>query len=116
MARAVKKHDAPHKYGIIPPFASPLPTPTMFCSAIPTLTKRVGYFVLKSLNLAEESESLITAHTRRSFSAISSKALAYASRQSNNCAFGDSLLSVMTGFTTPPPRPVPPQQSSVALA
>src|SRR5215472_12521511 len=113
MARAVRKHDAPHRYGTMPPFASPFPTPTMFCSAMPTLTNREGYFDLKSFILAEESESLITTHTRESCSAISSRAFAYASRQSNSC--GDCLVSAITGLTMQPPHPVLVERSRVAL-
>src|SRR5215469_16415821 len=114
MARAVRKHDAPHRYGTMPPFASPLPIPTMFCSAMPTLTNREGYFPMKSFIFAEESESLITTHTRVSCSAISSKALAYAFRQSNNWGLCDSLIPGITGLTMLPPRPVPFERSPVA--
>jgi len=75
MARAERKHDAPQTKGIMPPLANPAPTPTMFCSAIPTFTKRSGNFSLKFLSFADDSESLATAHTRSSAAAISSNAL-----------------------------------------
>ncbi len=58
----------------MPPLASPAPTPTRFCSAMPTFTKRSGNFWLKDLSFVEETESLTTAQTRSSAAAIASSA------------------------------------------
>jgi hypothetical protein len=54
----------------------------MFCSAMPTFTKRPAKRVLKFFSLVEETESFTTAHTRGSASANASSVCEYASRQS----------------------------------
>src|ERR1035437_10047143 len=70
----------------MPPLAKPAPTPTMFCSAIPTFTKRSGNLAPKFVSMVEETESFTTTHMRESCSAIASSDWEYASRQSNSFA------------------------------
>ena len=65
-ARPVRNGAAPETNGIRPPLASPAPTPTMFCSAIPTLISRSGNAFWKAPSLLEPTLSLTTATIRSS--------------------------------------------------
>ena len=55
------------------PFARPAPTPTMFCSAMPTLTKRSGNFDLKFFSFVDDMESFTTAQMSGSSAAMASR-------------------------------------------
>src|SRR3954447_18196488 len=94
MARAVRKHDGAETNGMRPPFARPAATPTMSCSAIPTLISRSGNAFLNASSLLEPTESLTTPTMRWSASASSERVLTYASRQSKR---GWSLREVAFG-------------------
>ncbi len=59
-ARAVRKQDAADTNGIRPPLARPAATPTMSCSAIPTLINRSGNAFLNASSLLDPTESLTT--------------------------------------------------------
>ena len=59
-ARPVRKQDAAETNGIRPPLASPEATPTMSCSAMPTLISRSGNAFLNASSLEEPTESLTT--------------------------------------------------------
>src|ERR1039458_4387294 len=87
MDRAIRKQEAPQQKGIIPPFASPALAPTIFCSAIPTFTNRLGNLPLNAFSFVEPTESFTTAQTRSSTAAISASVDTNASRQSNVAAF-----------------------------
>src|SRR6476659_6287128 len=71
-ARPVRKHDAEPTKGIFPAFASPAPTPTRFCSAMPTLTRRFGKRLRNGPVLLDPTESLLTTTIRSSSSPSSS--------------------------------------------
>ena len=81
-ARAVRKQDAADTNGIRPPLASPDATPTMSCSAMPTLISRSGNAFRKLFSLLDPTESLTTPTIRWSASASSASVSTYASRQS----------------------------------
>ena len=59
-----------------------MPTPTMSCSAIPTLISRSGNALRKLFSLLEPTESLTTPTIRWSASASWASVSTYASRQS----------------------------------
>ncbi len=65
-----------------PPLARPALTPTMFCSAIPTFTRRSGKRFWNSFRLEEPTESFTTATILGSLSASPISALENAWRQS----------------------------------
>src|SRR5690349_8956878 len=89
-ARPVRKGEAPQTNGISPPLARPAETPTMFCSAMPTLIRRLGNSALKAPRLLEPTLSLHTATMRRSARASSISVSAKAWRQSK---VGAAVLS-----------------------
>src|SRR5215472_3512799 len=105
-ARPVRKHDAPHTNGTRPPFASPALMPTMFCSAIPTLTRRSGKRLRNAFRLEDPIESFATATIRESFSARAQRASEKAARQSNLLLiqgpvdFSDCLFEFRIGGNT----------------
>ena len=70
-ARAVRKQDAAETNGMRPPLARPAATPTMSCSAMPTLISRSGKAFLNASSLLEPTESLTTPTMRWSASARS---------------------------------------------
>src|ERR1700749_581380 len=96
----------------MPPFARPLPTPIMFCSAIPTFTKRSGKRDRKFFSLVDETESLTTAQILGLAAARSSSVFENASRQSNRSGLerpsmvdtGDAS-TVFSELAMAPPRP-----------
>src|SRR5258707_14559515 len=75
-------HAAAQTNGIFPLLERPAASPTMVCSAIPTLISRSGNRLPTLLILLEPTESLTTAQIRDSCTAMSSNAAAKASRQS----------------------------------
>src|SRR6476620_2510564 len=81
-ARPVRKHEAEQTKGIFPAFASPAPTPTRFCSAMPTFTSRCGNRLRNAPVLLEPTESLLTTTMRSSSSPSSSSMSENAWRQS----------------------------------
>ena len=115
--RAVRKHDAPQQKGIMPPLASPALAPTMFCSAMPTLTKRSGNRSRNPFSLVEPTESFTTAHTRSSPSAISSSVEANATRQSKVSAefTAPSFIAHPSSAHPPPPPALHPRGRDDAI-
>ena len=65
----MRKQEAALTNGILPPLARPEPTPTMFCSAMPTLIVRSGHRLRKPPSLDEPMLSLTTMTIRSSRSA-----------------------------------------------
>ena len=76
IARAVRKQEAAETNGILPPLARPAATPTMSCSAIPTLISRSGKRSWNVPSLLDPTESLTTATTRGSAAASSTSVAA----------------------------------------
>src|SRR4029453_15006004 len=81
-ARAVRKHDAADTKAMRPPLTSPAATPTMSCSAMPTLINRSGKAFLNASSLLEPTESLTTPTMRWFSCASSARVSTYALRQS----------------------------------
>ena len=81
-ARPVRKQEAAETNGIRPPLARPAATPTMSCSAMPTLISRSGKAFLNASSLLEPIESLTTPTMRWSSWASAESVATYASRQS----------------------------------
>ena len=86
-ARPVKKGDAAQTKGMRPALANPALTPTIFCSAIPTLTSRSGKSSLNSPRKLDPTESLHTATMRSSLPANSTSVAAKGFRQSIASSF-----------------------------
>jgi hypothetical protein len=70
-ARPVRKQAAADTKAILPPLANPAATPTMSCSAMPTLISRSGKALLNASSLLEPTESFTTP-TMRWFSCANS--------------------------------------------
>lgn len=83
-ARPVRKQAAEQTNGIFPAFASPAPTPTRFCSAMPTLISRSGKRSRNTPVLLDPTESLFTTTMRVSASPSATRVSEKASRQSYN--------------------------------
>lgn len=80
--RPVRNGAAAHTKGMSPEEARPAPTPTMFCSAIPTLMSRSGNSSRNAVRLLDPTESLQTATMRESSRASCTSSSAKAVRLS----------------------------------